>query len=273
MHQNLVIADLAEDQETSIPQRGDPGKWCFGQPLPVRRVRARLEPKLLRAAQHLGDADRGCAAPVANSARLGTNAVTAQQHHQRGEPRIVGLCRVGIGGFDCWINWALIGVGNAPGQVLAITPCQAAHALLSHVGEWPDQTAREIRQRIMPRHQHEAAVPNRFELGPRHRFYVWRSWVRHHGLVLGHLGDEQEAAVMERGDPGQRHSREAVPLRRTCARLKPKLLRAAQHFGDADHGRPAPLANLLGPRADAEMAQQYHQGKKPRINGLRLVGL
>ncbi len=86
LDQNLVVGDLAEDQEAAIAQRGDPGQRGRGKPIPARRAGARFEPEVLGATQHLGDADRRGAAAVADLPRLGTDAVNAQQDDQRAQP-------------------------------------------------------------------------------------------------------------------------------------------------------------------------------------------
>jgi hypothetical protein len=51
---------------------------------------------------------------VPNLPRLGTNAVTTQQHYQREKSRIAGFCRVGLSGFDCRINGTFIDLANPP---------------------------------------------------------------------------------------------------------------------------------------------------------------
>ena len=50
--------------------------------------RSRLEPELLGAAQHLGDADRRAAELMPNLVRIGADAVKAQQHDEGGKPGV-----------------------------------------------------------------------------------------------------------------------------------------------------------------------------------------
>ena len=83
LDEDLVVGDLAEDQEAAVAQHGDPRQRRDGKPLPARPLHPRLEPELLGAAQHLGDADARGAHPMADLVRVGSDAVATQQHHQR----------------------------------------------------------------------------------------------------------------------------------------------------------------------------------------------
>ena len=47
LDEDLVLADLAEDEEPTIAQRRYPGQRGAGETFPVRRGRARLEPEVL----------------------------------------------------------------------------------------------------------------------------------------------------------------------------------------------------------------------------------
>ena len=86
LHQDLVLAGLAEHQEAAVAQDGN-GRQRRAAPAASqsRPVRARLEPELLGAAQHLGHADRVRSQPMADLLGIGRDALEAQQHHEGGE--------------------------------------------------------------------------------------------------------------------------------------------------------------------------------------------
>ena len=55
--------------------------------------------------------------------------------------------------------------------------------------------------------------------------------------------------------------------------LRPELLGAAQHLGDADAAAAEAVADLLRIGPDALEAQQHHQGAEPGIERVASVGL
>ena len=95
LHQDLVVADLAEDQKSAVAQRGDAGQRRVGETVPVRLRARALSPSSF--AQRSISAMPIVAVPHRwrICAGLGTDAVKAQQHHQRAEPGIIGFRMVG----------------------------------------------------------------------------------------------------------------------------------------------------------------------------------
>src|SRR5205809_3171028 len=95
-YRDLIRDYAAENEEPTITEGRDARERCAGEPLPPCRGRVRFEPKVLRVAQHLPDADSFSPIPGADLVSVGIDAVYAQQDHKGGEPRIyciVILCR------------------------------------------------------------------------------------------------------------------------------------------------------------------------------------
>jgi hypothetical protein len=89
LDEDLVLANLAEQQKPAIAQSSDCGQRRTSQPVPSRPGLARLQAELPGAAQHLGHADRVGAELMADLRRIDAEPVEAQQHHERGEPPMV----------------------------------------------------------------------------------------------------------------------------------------------------------------------------------------
>lgn len=97
LHQDLVVGQLAEDQEAAIGTLGDGGKRDFGELRPVTGNGAGLEAEILGATQHLGDAGRDAAQAMTNLPGIGGNTVKAQQQHQTGQPAVLAVSPGGSG--------------------------------------------------------------------------------------------------------------------------------------------------------------------------------
>src|SRR5579883_189050 len=83
-----VIGDLADDQEAAIAQLDDGRQVQTRKPLPGARYQARLDAEILRATQHLGNADRDAAKAVPDLIGFGGDAVKPQQQDERRQSRI-----------------------------------------------------------------------------------------------------------------------------------------------------------------------------------------
>jgi hypothetical protein len=90
------------------------------------------------------------------------------------------------------------------------------------------------------------------------------------GLVVAALAEEEETAVLERGDRGQRGIRQPGPFGLTRARLEPKLLRHPQHFRDADRHPAEAVTDLVGIGSDPVEAQCRDQGNQAWIGRIGL---
>ena len=198
------------------------------------RACARFKPKLLRAAQHLRDADLRCAAAVTNLPCLGTNAVTAQQHHQRAKPGIIGFGIVSPRRLGWNLNAILISVSYA------LRP--AKHSGKA-VGGGLEVAAREIRQRRSARHRYKLAIPDRFEFGTRDQFGVLGCRPHHENSVLIRAANEKEAAVPQDRDRRQLGGGKPFPVGPVYAPFEAKLFGTTQHLRGADRLGPAFLAN------------------------------
>ena len=123
-----------------------------------------------------------------------------------------------------------------------------------------------------PRHQDQAAVPDRLEFVARHQDGPGRLRRLDQDLVLAGLGEHQEAAVAQGRDGGQGRLGEPRPVGPARARLEPELLGAAEHFRCADSGRSKPMPDLFAIGGNALEAQQRHEGFEPRISRRGAVG-
>jgi len=125
---------------------------------------------------------------------------------------------------------------------------------------------RQLDQAGAARHQDDVAVPDVLQLGPRHDDRTWRQRRLDDRLVVADLADEQELAVVERGNGGQGRGREPLPSRAVGLDFQTHFLGAADHVRDADSVFAQPVAQLLRVGADAMEPQQHDQGGKPRIH-------
>jgi hypothetical protein len=116
-------------------------------------------------------------------------------------------------------------------------------------------------------HQHQLAVPDRFELGPGHEFGARLVRRLHNRLVVAGLAEQQVTAIAQHRDRGLRGSREALPVAAAHLGLETQFLGVAQHFRHADGGHAHAVAHLLGIGADALEAQQRDQDSQARIRG------
>ena len=91
-----------------------------------------------------------------------------------------------------------------------------------------------IRQPNTTGHQHKSTVPDRLELRARHEHGPRQRRLLDKNLILAGLAEEQKAAVAQDRDTRQRRGRHPLPFRVIDACFQPELLRAAQHFGDAN---------------------------------------
>ena len=73
------------------------------------------------------------------------------------------------------------------------------------------EAPREVEQPGAPRHQDEATVPSRLELGPRHQHWACGQRVLHQDLILAGLAEKEKAAVAADGDVGKRRLRQSLP--------------------------------------------------------------
>src|SRR5205823_13830104 len=78
---------------------------------------------------------------------------------------------------------------------------------------------------------------------------------------------DDEAAVAQGRDAGQRRFGKPRPIRPARARFQPKLLAATDHFGNSDRATAQSVADLLDFGGDAMNAQQDHQAGKPGVEG------
>ena len=88
LDERLVLADLAEQQETAVVQPHDPRQRRINKPFPGGLARSRLEAELLGATQHLGNADCSRAESMTDLLGIGAETVKTQQHDQSREARI-----------------------------------------------------------------------------------------------------------------------------------------------------------------------------------------
>jgi len=88
LYHRLAVGGFSEDQEATVAQRDNGRQGRLLQPFPARRYQPRLDLELLRAAQHLGGADRSRTDLVTDLLRIGRNAQESQQHHERGQSGI-----------------------------------------------------------------------------------------------------------------------------------------------------------------------------------------
>ena len=89
LDEDLVLANLAEQQKPAVAQSSDCGQRRTGQPVPSCPGLARLQAELPGAAQHLGNTDRVGAELMADLRRIDAEPMKAQQHHERSEPPMV----------------------------------------------------------------------------------------------------------------------------------------------------------------------------------------
>ena len=87
-YDELVLGDFAEQQKAAILKGGQRRHRCIGKPSPCCRRDAGLQPKCLRAAEHLGQADRDVAELVTNLFGIDSQTLKPKHHHQRDETRI-----------------------------------------------------------------------------------------------------------------------------------------------------------------------------------------
>ena len=99
----------------------------------------------------------------------------------------------------------------------------------------------------------------------RQRFGARRGGILHQRLVVADLADNQEAAVFQHGDAGQRRPRQAIPIGRARAGLQAEVLGAAQHFDDADPRDAKPMLDLRGIGANAVDIQAGAPARRGRI--------
>ena len=97
LHDDLAVADPADDEEAPILQDGDAGKRRVGEAFPIRREAARLQAQFLGAAQHLGHADGAAGETVAELIEIGADALEAQQHDERAETAVAGAGSLSFG--------------------------------------------------------------------------------------------------------------------------------------------------------------------------------
>ena len=86
LNKNLILGGLHREEAEAVAKDHDAGQRCRHQPPPIRSAYPRLEPELLRAAQHFTRSNvvTETATKLFN---VSGNAVETQQHHQRREPR------------------------------------------------------------------------------------------------------------------------------------------------------------------------------------------
>ena len=65
---------------------------------------------------------------MADLAELGADAVTTEQHYQRGKSRIGDFCRVSLSGFDLRVDAIFLALTNTRHEGLANVPRQAARS-------------------------------------------------------------------------------------------------------------------------------------------------
>jgi hypothetical protein len=119
--------------------------------------------------------------------------------------------------------------------------------------------AREVAERGAARDEDQAPAPARLEFSTVHELRAADRWILHQRLVVHHLAEHEETAVMAFDDCRQRRLRQPLPARaeRTCFQLE--RLCAAQHLGDAERSVAELLANLRRISRDLMKAQQQHE--------------
>ncbi len=87
---DAVITDLAKQQETAVAKNRECRHRRFREPGPSGRERARAKTKILRAADHLRNADRHSAILMTNLLGIDANPLKPKHHHQRDQTGIRG---------------------------------------------------------------------------------------------------------------------------------------------------------------------------------------
>ena len=134
------------------------------------------------------------------------------------------------------------------------------------------EAAGEVRQAGAPRHQIEAAVPDRDELGPRHQVGPRRQRRLDQDLVVAGLAEDQEAAVAQRRDGGQGRRGEPRPVGPARARLEAEILGAAEHFRCADLVVPSRCLICPGSAATPWKRSSVTRASSPGSAGLAPSG-
>jgi len=143
----------------------------------------------------------------------------------------------------------------------------------THVSEDPEKVGREILRGCTGSYQHETAIPNRLEGGSCDPFESPRRPASYKCNVPDNLAQDQEATVAESRNPGQRHAGQSFPICRAGARVKPLLIRAAQHLFDANRRCPAAAEDLLRAIAHTMKAQHERQDDKSGIHRREIIVL
>ena len=287
LDEELIVGDLAKNQESAVPQHGDARQRGDGEPLPIGFLHPGLEPETLGAAQHVGNADSRDAHPMPNLARLGRDAVAAQQCHQGRKPGFVGVRRSRLCHLCC--NFASVGAASVSrrsahadrrvGKGMTNTLGQAAPAdkdefrqaapADTRVGEGMTNALHEARRSGGD----HAAIPDRLEFRTRDQLGMRCGWIQDERPVVVGPSKKQKSAIAQRRNSGQPHADQSLPMRRARTRSDPKLPGTAEHRADADRRSPAALADLIERGIHAMKAQEQPQGKKPGVLRLDVLVL
>ena len=127
------------------------------------------------------------------------------------------------------------------------------------------EAARQLHQVGAPRHQNDAAIPDRLEVVLGHQFRAWRFRRLHDDLVVADFAKQEKAAILEHRNGRQRGGRQPRPVCFQLARLESELPGAADHVRSADRSGPALVANLGGICPDPVKAQQHDQRRETWI--------
>ena len=103
------------------------------------------------------------------------------------------------------------------------------------------------------------------KFGARQHFRARHRGALNQDLVVAHLAENEEAAVRERRDGGERRARKPVPFGLEGARLEPEFLGAAEHFRHAEAHRAEAVRYLAGVGGDAVKLQQHDERGEARI--------
>src|SRR5262245_45258633 len=127
------------------------------------------------------------------------------------------------------------------------------------------ETARQVDETAAARHQHQLTVPYRLELGARHQGGTRRVRRLNDCPVLRHLAEDDEFAIAQHRDAGQRRGGKSRPFGFVGARLEAQLLGAAEHLKYADGAVAKTMAQLRGIGANALQPQHDQEDRKPGI--------
>src|SRR6185437_10004791 len=182
-----------------------------------------------------------------NLPRLGTNAVTAEQHHQCAKRGIISFGRAA----PRRLGWNL----NATRNGMSCAQRPAKHSGKAVRGSLV-KVVRAIRQRRSPRHRYNPAIPSRLKLISCDQFGLL-GWRPHHksSLVI-RLTNNEESAVTQGRYPWQLGGGKPFPVGPAFARFEAKPFGTTQDLRGAHRGGTALLANLIDVGFDAVNAQQ-----------------